>query len=416
MSRGPQVIYWNNMPTPYVVGRLNAIADRGAVNLEAWFNERREADRSWDVVESQWHFPYRFIDPSVVRGKSLHIPVSELRETRPDLLVSLYGDPSFSAGAAVAQRYVRRHAFRVLPTFDSWVARSRAKEAAKHLLFRAVDGAKVPGPDGQAQAERYGMPANRAFPITQSIDVEHFQTARAVSPGNRADERERLGLRGCVFIYVGRLWQGKGLDFLFDAYARVRAARPDVSLFLLGDGVDEARYRERARLVPGVVFGGFVQPADIPPVYALADVMVFPTLGDPHGLVVEEAMAAGLPVITTRAAGDIGRRLPDDEAGFIVPPADADALADRMMELADDQLLRQRMAATASALVVERTHERYARDFERFVEQTLTLPRRSTPARWALTAAGRAIERAIPARPVAPAIAPISRSTPLGAG
>lgn len=404
MSVRPRAFYWNNIPSPYLVGRLNAVADRGNIGLEAWFNQRREADRSWDVTEIDWRFPARFIPEIMIRGKRLYLPCPELRETQPDLLISLYGDPSFSAASSVAQHYIGRHAFRVLPTFDSWNARSPVKELAKHLLFRSVDRVKVPGPDGQAQARRYGIPDERISVVTQSIDLEHYQEARRVAPGVRAMERQRLGLQGCVFIYVGRLWQGKGLDHLFDAYTQVRAERPDVSLLLVGDGVDEARYRERALTVPGVVFHGFVQPADLPPVYALADVMVFPTLGDPHGLVVEEAMAAGLPVITTRAAGDITRRLPDDEAGYIVPPADADALAERMTRLAEDPARRQRMGAVGSCLVTDRAHDNYAVDFERFVEGTLALPRRRSAARVALTAAGRVVERMVPERPIAPLV------------
>ncbi len=125
-----------------------------------------------------------------------------------------------------------------------------------------------------------------------------------------------------------------------------------------------------------VVFAGFIQQSSLPRIHAAADVLVFPTLGDPHGLVVEEAMASRLPVVVTTAAGDIEERLPDGEAGFIVPPADPDALADRMVRLAADPELRRRMGARGDVIVTGRTHERYAQDFERFVEKVLDAPRR----------------------------------------
>ena len=141
-------------------------------------------------------------------------------------------------------------------------------------------------------------------------------------------------MTGCVFIYVGRMVSGKGLDTLFSAYRKVRSVDLDVSLLLVGDGPEQQRLQAETGELSGVVWAGFIQPAQLPGIYSIADVMVFPTLGDANGLVVEEAMAAGLPVISTSAAGDIRARVPEGVAGYVVPPADPDALATRMIELA----------------------------------------------------------------------------------
>jgi len=267
----------------------------------------------------------------------------------------------------------------VLPTFDTWLQRSFGNEAAKRFLFRAVDGVKVPGDGGAAFAGHYGMSSDRTLRVTQSIDVEHYARARRLSAAARGEARRRLGLRGCVFIYVGRLWSGKGLDFLFEAYREVRRQFSDVSLLVVGDGVEESRYREMARASADVVFTGFVQPPELPEYYALADVMIFPTLGDPHGLVVEEAMAAGLPVICTESAGDIRNRLPDGRAGYVVPPANPAALAERMLMLVRDSALRTRFGREAALIVSGHNHDRYAADFENFVDTILSRPRRRTP-------------------------------------
>ncbi len=75
-----------------------------------------------------------------------------------------------------------------------------------------------------------------------------------------------------------------------------------------------------ARGIRNVSFVGFIQKRELPRYYALADVFVFPTLGDPYGLVVDEAMACGLPVISTSAAGEIHDRVEDGVNGYIVPP------------------------------------------------------------------------------------------------
>jgi glycosyltransferase involved in cell wall biosynthesis len=268
----------------------------------------------------------------------------------------------------------RRVAFRVLPNFDAWSTRTWWREAGKHLLFRVIDGAKVPGPDGAALATRYGLPERRTTMVTQSIDVEHYGRSRDMPVAERQTRRENLGLTGCVFLYVGRIWAGKGLDELFTAYRQVRASRDDISLLIAGDGVDRERYVVNESAVPGIRFVGFIQPTELPEWYAICDVLVFPTHGDPNGLVVEEALAAGLPVIASDAAGDIKARVPPS-VGFVFPVGDAGALARAMQALADP-LTRQPMACRAHRWVAQKHDERYAEDLAGFVQDLTARSRR----------------------------------------
>lgn len=383
----PRVVFWNHSPTPYFVERLNAVHDLGTLDLEAWFNDRREPDRSWDVDESSWRFRARYIPRRSMFGWSERIPIPELRESKPDLLVQEYDRAHLIAGFACGSAYAKRTAFRVLPNYDSWSRRTWWRELGKQIAFRAVDGAKVPGEDGRRLATRYGSPAPRTHVVTQSIDVAHYGRARSLDTRARTLGRAQLGLEGCVFIYVGRLWNGKGLDDLLAAYGAISGAETS-SLLIVGDGVEEARYRALAASLPRVTFAGFVQPAELPDLYALADVLVFPTLGDPNGLVVEEAMAAGLAVISTSAAGDIRSRVPAGHAGLVVEPGRPAMLADAMTKLACSPELRAQFARSAAELAEQRSHERYAEDFERFAFAVLATERRRTAASAACRVAG----------------------------
>jgi len=375
----PCVVFWKNIPSPYSVERFNVLADRGNLDFEVWFNQIRESDRSWDVNESDWRFRARYIPKRSFLSRQLHLPLSEIYRVRPDILVSLYYEASFALGTLAARSLVPQIIYDVMPNFDTWSERTWWREVAKHILFRSVDGVKVTGSDAIQLTEKYGMTASRSHFVTQSIDVAHYSKAKDIKPEVRRQRREQLGLHGCVFLYVGRIWKGKGLDYLFEAYKAVRSKQPDVSMLLLGDGVDEERYRAMAQELPDVVFAGFVQACDMPAYYALGDVLVFPTLGDPYGHVVGESMAAGLPVISTESAGEIRRRISDGVDGFIAPPANSSALAERMLQLADDPTLRMKLVANASQHVNSITHEDFARDFEALVDRVLSIPPRRTP-------------------------------------
>ena len=85
-TRGkPFVVYWNNIPAPYMVERFNALAERCNFDFEAWFNERRHLDQSWKVKETDWHFPNQDMLSLRIAGKHLRFPLNVLRRKRPDV-------------------------------------------------------------------------------------------------------------------------------------------------------------------------------------------------------------------------------------------------------------------------------------------------------------------------------------------
>src|SRR5262245_46619050 len=110
-SSSPCVVYWNNSSTPYVIGRFNALARRGNINFEVWFNERCEVNRSWKVNEAEWRFRARYIPEYLMFGQRLRLPIAELREMQPRLLVSLYSSASFILGSFAARALGVRTAF-----------------------------------------------------------------------------------------------------------------------------------------------------------------------------------------------------------------------------------------------------------------------------------------------------------------
>lgn len=371
-GKRPRVVYWNNIPAPYMVERFNAVAARGSLEFEAWFSARSHQERSWNVDEATWRFNYRFL-PSVRLGRwAVAIPTPLLRRRRPNLMVSLYESSSFVAGWWVAHVGGVRTAFWTEVTFDAWVRRRLWKELLKRYLFRRVDAIITVGEDGRRFALRYGAEPNRILYAPHVIDVEHFRRGSALARPRRTELRRTLGVSGTVILYVGRLWEGKGLSYLIEAFGHVQRRRGEVTLLLVGDGVMEPALRARAlehRL--NVVFAGFRDKAELPAIYVTADVFVFPTLGDPYGLVVDEAMACSLPVITTSAVGELGARMIDGETGIVVAPANTEALREAMERCIDDPESMKRMGAAASEAVAGRTPQRWAADFERAVFATL---------------------------------------------
>jgi glycosyltransferase involved in cell wall biosynthesis len=363
-----------------MVERFNLIESSGRLSFEAWFSARTEDDRSWAVEEGTWRFRYRYLNRVTLGGRNVALPLPLVRGQAPDLLIALHAEPAFLAACAVARARGSRVAVWIEPTFDTWVKRRRWKEKLKRQIFPRLDGVLTTGRDGRAFASRYGMQQERIFFLPYFASFPRFGPACRRARQRRAMRRESLGLKGVTFAYVGRLWSGKGLKYLLDAFAALQQrCVDDVSLLIVGDGPDEAMLRDRCRKerIRNVVFSGFSQREELPALYSTADVFVFPTLGDPFGQVVEEAMSCSLPVISSRAAGEIEARIEEGVTGFIVPPMNSAALLDRMERLAHDPDLRKKMGEAGLREARVYTAELWVERFEQAVEEILSAPRRA---------------------------------------
>lgn len=368
--RPPKVIYWNSEASPYFVRRMNTLHNRGNISIEAWFSELRATDRDWSVEPDEWRFRSRLLPRGLGRAARA---IALLGSERPDVFVSLYGDYAFASAVLAAKARRTPVVIHAMRTFPAWRRRSVLREAAKHALFRIADGIQVAGPDSRAYAEEYGAAPHGVFAIREDVDLPFWRHSAGTRESARRTLRAAHGISGCLFLYVGRLWRGKGLASLLEAYRTLRADSCDCSLALVGGGEDEAWLRAQTRSLDGVVFAGFLEGPALKAWYSAADVFVFPTLGDPYGHVVQEAMASGLPVITTTAAGDIADRVVEGHTGYLVPPDDSPGLARRMRQIQTDSKLRERLGTSGRERIQDWSTERWATQFEEMISAVLRL-------------------------------------------
>jgi glycosyltransferase involved in cell wall biosynthesis len=181
---------------------------------------------------------------------------------------------------------------------------------------------------------------------------------------------------GLRLLAVGRLSYFKGFDVLLRALALV----PDVSLLLIGDGECGASLRQLTRdlnLEGRVKFAGRIDmdeagTATLAAAYAHAEVFCLPSTerAESFGLVLLEAMRAGLPTVASDIAGSgVGYVVRNDETGLLVPPGDVPALAASLQRMANDPALRRRLGAAGQ----KRWHDEFTLD--RAAQQTLALYR-----------------------------------------
>ncbi|NDJ53496.1 MAG: glycosyltransferase family 4 protein [Chloroflexi bacterium] len=183
----------------------------------------------------------------------------------------------------------------------------------------------------------------------QKLRRVHFGFDPAVfapDPSAKQDDVFRI-------IFVGSISLQKGVQYLLEAFKRL--ALPNAELLLVG-----GTFPDSQSFLP--TYSGlyryerFVPHHQLVRLYQQSSVFVLPSIQDGFGMVVYEAAACGLPVITTE---NVGAEIRDGKDGFVVPIRDPDTLAENLLQLYEDAALRQAMGASARAYVENQTWERY---------------------------------------------------------
>ncbi len=228
----------------------------------------------------------------------------------------------------------------IVATFHAWSDRAGVYRAARPLLQRMlvrVDRAVAVSRAAAAyHSEALGRPASWFAEIPNGVDVARFAEAEPL-PDLAGDAP--------LVLFVGRLEPRKGLETLVHAFLKLRTTH-DARLVVVGEG-DE---RERCEaLIPrglreDVLFAGRVDQEDLPRYYHSADVFVSPALGgESFGIVLIEAMSAGVPVVASGIPG-YASVIDDGRDGLLFPAGDASALATTLAGLVDTPARRKALA------------------------------------------------------------------------
>lgn len=273
---------------------------------------------------------------------------------RYDAVILMFGWGSISALLAIAACRVSQTPFFLYgdssfpPPESSWRAKLRATFI--RAVFRLASGFMTSGVLNAAYYRHYGGDPKTFFLLPWAVDNERFERESRFVPGERDELRARYGIARdrVVFLFSAKLVPRKDPLTLVQAFQRMRH-RDRAAVVFMGEG--ELRPRIEAEAREGVHLIGFVNQRDLPKHYAMCDVFVLPSLYEPRGAVINEAMACGLPVIVTDRCGSIGDVVLEGENAFIYPAGDVDALAACMDRLAADEALRARMARRSREII-----------------------------------------------------------------
>ncbi len=292
--------------------------------------------------------------------------------------------PSYWPASSLAIMLAAKNAgARIVMMNESHEHTSKAKgiwAKVKTKLVLQFDAALLAGKPHKKYFVSMGMDERKIVLGYDAVDNDYFVRRSAEVRANAAQVRARHGLPERYFLNIGRMVWKKNLTVFIEAYAQVRELMGEACprLVLVGSGALEASLQTqclgrglsiwRASAAPSarkgdadVFFYGFRQIDELPDFYALAECFVLPSSEEEWGLVVNESMASGLPVLVSEVVGCAPDLVEHGVNGYQFPPADAKALAQCLHAIALDPAKAKQMGRESQRIVSAWGCDRFGR-------------------------------------------------------
>jgi glycosyltransferase involved in cell wall biosynthesis len=199
-------------------------------------------------------------------------------------------------------------------------------------VYKHIDIAFYTGTNNKEYFLNYGLKSNQLIKALHAIDNERFRNINERYSRQALEWKAELKIcrESLVFLFAGKMEPKKGIETLLEVFKTI--SNKDVHLIIAGNGQDEYRLKKKYEGLDNLTFLDFQNQMMMPVVYQLCDVFVLPSTGpgESWGLSINEAMAAGKPVIVSDKCGGAIDLVENERNGFIFKAGDADDLAIKM--------------------------------------------------------------------------------------
>ncbi|MEK6542449.1 MAG: glycosyltransferase family 4 protein [Pseudomonadota bacterium] len=233
--------------------------------------------------------------------------------------------------------------------------KKRLRRLLMPLLYRQCAQLLAIGSRNRDYYHSLGIADDRIALVPYAVDNQRFADAANISDDERARIRASYGIDddAPVILFASKLNYRKRAQDLIAAMARLQSDGVTAHLLIVGSGDYEQVLRIQASDLglQRITFAGFVNQAGLPSVYAASDVFVLPSEKENWGLIVNEVMVAGLPVVTTHEVGCVPDLVHHGDNGYLYQTGDVIELASALTALASDAALRSRMGQRSREII-----------------------------------------------------------------
>ncbi len=351
-------------PTPYIVPRAIYLYRDPGLHADLYFTYLNSS-QPWGADADIGDIPVLLDPADSVLGRLLNVSRLMHRILRGDYTIAhLAGWGHWVVRLAIICCRISGVPFSVESDSPLLADLSGIREALKRWVYpiwmRWISFA-IPGGTRQAAFFRYyGVPEGKIVISHMTIDTEKIRQTPSLS---KSEFRSAHGIPHdqVLFTFVGRLLPQKGIDTLLEAFENIQAECPSTALVVVGDGPERDSVERAAAKYPGRIWVAGRQPSSgVVSWLRAGDVFVLPSRDEHWGLVVNEAMTCGLPVVVSDACGCADDLVVTGQNGVVFPVENAAKLAEVIVQLTVNQSQRESMGRESESMIRPWTIDRQA--------------------------------------------------------
>ena len=343
-ERSVRLAIVTNIPAPYRIPVYNLLAQDLGEDFVVFFCAASEPNRQWDLPEME--FRHVFLRGHLVKKKEPYAHnnfdvLPSLVKFGPNVVLTTGYNPTHLYAWFYSVLWRKKH----IAMTDGWLLNERQltmlHRAARRMVLGTSHAFVGAGANSMELFASYGVKKDDMFKSHLCADNGRFME----HSGNRDRKYD--------IMFSGQIIERKIPAFFADVAGRVSKVKGDLRVLVLGDGPLRKKFLDDMSKA-GVQFeyAGFVRQGDLPAYYSQARLLLLTTKEDAWGLVANEAMAAGTPVISTPYAGIVNDLLIDGRGGFVMEP-DPVTWGERILRVLDDPQLWERLSVDATEAVKE---------------------------------------------------------------
>ena len=343
MKRNTKVLLLHNIPAPYRLPLFEQVAKK--VDLQVFFCKKSHKRRLWETNFSKYNFKRKILKNFSLRPFVFNFTLPwELLKNKSDIY--LVGENGFETMFSIfwvflVSKIYKKSLIIWSGKFETEWTRQQLKGIRKYaelvlslyrkFLYHNASAFIAYSTKAKEYLVKRGVSEEKIFIGGQVMPEELLQEVNISKQDTEYKDKT-------VILTISYLSKRKGIDYLIEAFKGLNFK--NTVLIIGGTGEEERNLKLLAGNNPNIYFVGYVDGFEKFRLYSIADIFVLPTLYDPWGLVVNEAMYFGLPIIVTDAAG-CSEMIKDN--GLVVPPADREGLREAIKVLVENKSLREKM-------------------------------------------------------------------------
>lgn len=333
--------------TPYRSPLLKKISEQEEILLKVFYCAEREYGRDWNLNLKNEGYDFEVLKGKQItfKGKtsfSFKINLSiwkKLKEGSFDVVV-IGGYAHLTMLLAIIFCLFTKTPYIFMSESHLLNKRTFLKKFIKRIYLKPIikrTSANLPtGTLAKEYLISYGANPNSIFFFPNTVDVSYFEKESNKWKNSKEIIKKEYGIfTNYTITFVGRLVPVKGIETLIEAFYKLSQKRNDLSLLIVGDGYLKEKLEKYVldKNIKNIFFLGFIEQDILPKIYAISDIFVLPSLNEPWGAVVCEAMSAKLPLILSDKVGAGKDMLIEGKNGYYFKAGDSNSLYDSLEKI-----------------------------------------------------------------------------------